>query len=404
MSRNFPDFLTAYLEYAADSFCPEKFHYWTGISVLAGALERKVWVVRQNFNLYPNLYILLLSFPGMGKSSAGNIGVNEFLSQLESDAGKISLLGTQQSQAAFIQQMQYFKEFYVGKKQHTHASHFFYASEGSNALNEIAGGGSIISTLTDFYDCPPFWKKVLMKVETPIHNACCNLLACATFSFLEQLVPRKEAEGGFASRLLYVVQDEVVIREPKWAHEKRDKDMKEKLLSDLRQIYLLSGPFTPSAAFIAHYEEWFPKQDAYTQGLKSERMQRFLARKHTNVLKLAMICSVSEGDSMTLELRHWERAMELMNEVEAKLPRVVNHSINKESQHGINYTIMKTLETSGGIQEHNSLLRALIQGGADTARFEFVLSQMAACHLISVEFGTGGRRRYKLLADPNDYL
>ena len=81
--RNFDNFLSSYMDYAVDGFCPDEFHFWTGVSVIAGALERKVWTnVTAQWTLYPNLYVLLISNPAIGKSSAGNKGVIELLREV----------------------------------------------------------------------------------------------------------------------------------------------------------------------------------------------------------------------------------------------------------------------------------------------------------------------------------
>ncbi len=213
--RNFPDFLSAYLEFSRDGFCPDQFHFWTGISAVSGALERKVWVTRGAKRVFPNTYVLLIARPGVGKSSAGEIGVS-LLRRLGTEENRIRFIADQNSQASFISQFAGFNTFYGGNKEHTHASRYFFASEGSNSLSEIKGGGSILPVLTDFYDCPSEWNKNLKMSDERLFNVSCSMLACATFAFLNELIPQREVEGGFASRLMFIVQDEIFVRSPKW--------------------------------------------------------------------------------------------------------------------------------------------------------------------------------------------
>jgi len=406
VARNFPDWLTAYAEYSLDAFCPEKFHFWTGVSTLAGALERRVWIHRETFNLYPNVYILLVARPGMGKSSATNIGMNEFLKRLSPGDGEINFIGTQNSEASFIEQMSRFKVFHVNGQPHSHSSGFLYASEASNSLKEMVGGGTILSALTEFYDCPSHWKKVLMTKSTSMDNVCCNVLAGCTFSFLKELVPEAQSAGGFASRLLYVIQDEVTVRSPKWRNVGRSGSVREKLFSDLEQIYALAGPFDPLPEFTEAYEEWFPQQDAYVQTLASERLQHFLARKHTNILKLAMLCSVSESNDLKLTRAHWERALSLMDSVEIDLPKIVNHSVDTRTQKGLNYLVLKALQEEGqeGALEKSDLLRILGQRGAEVGKIEHTLKFMHDSKMIRIEISAQGKFRCKLLVDTKDYL
>ena len=68
MPRILPDWLDAWEEHFSSSPCPTLFRKWTGISLLAGAMERKCWVYSMEKDLYPNLYIILVSPPAGGKS------------------------------------------------------------------------------------------------------------------------------------------------------------------------------------------------------------------------------------------------------------------------------------------------------------------------------------------------
>jgi hypothetical protein len=214
MARHFPDWLTAYAEYAQDAFCPEKFHFWTGAATIAGALERRVWVHRGSFDLYPNIYVLLIAKPGIGKSASSSVGMNDMLRHLGTGNDAVHFLATQSSDASFAKQFESFKVFHVKGQPYTHSSKFLYASEASNALKEIVGGGEVTAALTEFYDCPPFFKKSLMGYNVDLKNVCCNLLAGCTFEYLKALVPEAQSGGGFASRMIYVVQDEPLAVAP----------------------------------------------------------------------------------------------------------------------------------------------------------------------------------------------
>lgn len=405
MKRNFEDWLTAYADYAQDSFCPPKFHFWTGVSAVAGALERKVWTQLETFKLYPNAYILLVARPGVGKSSAMNMGI-DMLKQLKSDAGEINFLATQNSEASFNNQMTCWKTFFVGDVTHTQSAGYFYASEASNSLKEIPGGGDITSALTEFYDCPPYWRKNLVAKDIEVKNACCNVLAGSTFSFLNELIPQQKVEGGFASRLLYVIQDDLFKRNPKWSPQGKDLERREALISDLQRVYSLTGTFKPTPEIIKTFEEWFPLQDEYAQGLKSARMQHFIARKHTNILKLAMICSAAESDDLILDVRHWERAKFLVEEVESNLSKIIDHSVNKQTQQGLNHTILNALAKEGkeGVLERPALMASLMRHHVDQTKIESTINFMHNSGVIKIEMGGAGKMRYRLLVDAKDYF
>jgi hypothetical protein len=403
MTRHYPDWLTAYEDYAKDDFCPQKFHFWTGVSVLAGTLERRVWSDSGNFKLYPNVYVLLIARPGMGKSTASGIGIDQMLSRLDSDNGKINFIANQNTDASFVQQMTKQKRFSLNGEEHIQSASFFYASEASNSLKEVKGGGDIISGLTDTYDCKEHFSKKLAGQPEPfvITNGCCNFLACSTFEFLARLIPETQIEGGFASRIIYVIQDETLIRTPKWKAEKASAETQQLLLEDLHQIYALAGEFQATPEVQRKFESWFPKQDAFSQGLKSTKMQHFISRKHTNVRKLAMICSASESNSLLIEMKHWERAQNLITDVEDRLEKIIEHSNDRTSQGGINSILISILAKANarGPMNKKDLMNEIVRKGLDSTKITSTLNSMLDAHIVGLE--SGG---YRLLVDAKDYL
>lgn len=406
MSRHFPDFLSSYMEYAVDGFCPDKFHFWTGISIVAGALERKVWIPFENDRkIFPNLYVMLVSHPGIGKSSAGNRGVMNILRKISSEQGEVNMLPAQITEARLVEVMSRWKKFYIGTKETTQSSGYFYASEASNSLKEIMGGGDIMACLTEFYDCADKWEKGTVKSgEITISNLCLNMLAGCTFDYLRQLIPARNIMGGYASRNLFIVQDERFVRSPKWNEANHDNGvMKQKLINDLSRIYTLTGAFQATPEFQAAYEKWFPEHDSYVQGLTNEKIQALLARKQTNVLKLSMIMSVIESDSMKLELPHWERALALITELEKDLPRIISASTEKDSQQEGTNLIVHTLAQHAGQWGAGRLKRKMLFSGIQPIRIDSILEYMVKNGVLElIRHGAG--LDYKLLVNPKDYL
>ena len=85
--RNYPNFLNAYLQLHMDQFVPAKFHYWAGVSIVAAALERKVWLPwSQTVTYYPNIYTLLVGRPAIGKSTAVDPAM-EFIRDMNVNGG-----------------------------------------------------------------------------------------------------------------------------------------------------------------------------------------------------------------------------------------------------------------------------------------------------------------------------
>lgn len=62
------DLITDFLELTKHVLSPDIYRLWGAISLVAGALERRVWLSNSQGNVYPNMYVILVGPPGTGKS------------------------------------------------------------------------------------------------------------------------------------------------------------------------------------------------------------------------------------------------------------------------------------------------------------------------------------------------
>lgn len=401
--RNFPDFLDAYFEYSRDDFCPDPFHYWTGVSTVAAALERKVWLPwSKTLNYYPNIYTLLVSLPGMGKSSAANVGV-----ALLRDATEVRFIPEQITEAKFIESMGRRKTFVFGDKEIQHSSAFYYASEASSSLKNVYG--DFIAMLTDFYDCRDIWEKATMKSgEVRLKNICVNVLAGCTFDYLGKLITDDNIMGGFASRILYVIHDEKKVRNPGWNDTiKHDEKLHKKLVEDLHVIHNLKGRFRADEGFKKRYMEWFPKFDEARQGIESEKMQSLLVRKSTNLMKLCMIVSASRRNDLLLKEEDWVTAMRRLDKIEAQLPKMLRAAQMKDtqSQRSLNLAILSCLDDSPTKKLKENVLKGkLLAQGFDPTKVIGTIQFMCASGTQIKQIVIDGKPGYELLVDPNEHL
>ena len=403
--RNYPNFLEAYCQYAGDQFCPPQFHLWTGLSIIAGALERKVWVKPTAKSLFPNLYVLLVSHPQVGKSTALDRGT-DLLEHLRAEYNHdFKMIPEQATEAALIELMNILSSYQVPQATNNtmFSSGFFYASEASSSAlkNEH---GDFNATLTRFYDCPTVFRKKLKgdKHTTEIPHVCFNVLAGTTFDFLKRLVNEESVMGGLASRFIYVTCRDRFVRTPKWGYTRgTDLAMRGKLLADLVEIHKMVGEFKPTPEFIALWESAHPEHDKYLIGLDSTRVESLKARKLTNLTKVCMLLSASEGDSYVLTADHWHKAEKLMEEVMADNTLILSSAIigKTDTQAGLNQLILQTLRKSGGNMRLSDLRKVIIKQGNDFAKLMPTLEFMGSAGQVKLDFNGGGN--VKLLADPD---
>jgi hypothetical protein len=405
MARHFPSFLEAYYNYSEDHFCPSKFHHWVGRSIVAAALQRKVGLRQGKITHIPNIYVMLVSHPAVGKSTSMDVGM-DLIEQLRSEHNpNFNIIPNQATEAALIKLMGVQERFEIPGAPDLlpHSSGFFFASEASaSALQNTFG--SFNSTLTAFYDCPKFFRKQLagQNEMTVIENSCMNVLAGSTFEYLKSLVNEQTVFGGFASRLIYVVASERKVREAKWSevHEV-DYGMRGRLLEDLAQIHRLVGPVTATKDFMQCYEKWQPEFDQMRIDMNSPRLESLISRKGTNLIKLSIILSVSESNDLKVTQKHFEEASRIMDEVteDNKLVLSMAMMANKESQSGVNQFIGQSLKRLGGKCSMAKLKQLAMMNGNNVQQLQMTIDMMIGSAMLKSD-GT----MIELLVDPDTHL
>jgi len=408
MARNFPCFLTAYSEYARDGFVPDRFHEWVGRSILAAALERKVTLKQGRVYHCPNIYVMLVSHPAVGKSTAIDAGC-DLIEKLRKDhKPHFRIIPNQATEPALIDMMKIIEKYPLPVDPNillSQSAGFFYASEASaSALQNTCG--DFVAAMTAFYDCPRYFRKKTKgeKDETVIENSCMNMLAGSTFNYLKTLVNEQSVLGGFASRLIYVVESERTVKHTKWG-ESRDfnSDMGRKLVADLAEINKLVGPMRPTQGFTECWEAWKPEFDQFIIDLSSERRESINSRKGTNLLKLSMILSVSESDDLVLTEKHFEQALGIIEDVYKDTASILTAAAlaDKTSQAGVTQLVGQTLKKNGGSLPMKTLKNLCLGNGNDLQMISHTIDFMLGSGAIQLDPVNG---RVLIVVDPDTYL
>ena len=370
MSRHFKDFISAYMNFAQDEFCPQNFHFWSGLSMLSAAIERKVWIkMVDQVDIYPNLYVWLIGEPASGKSTAVRIAGN-LLDEALPGLAKISENITD---AKMVQEMQASTMIWDNPQTHQQeriTPGYLCAPEANITFKE-GECHSIFASLTDWYDCPKLCRKgTSTQGSYELPNVYCSMLVGCTPAHLQKVIPVKEAAGGFASRLTYIVHDEPMVKRPDWFPETKDqlnpnrqKERDERaakrkqiylaLCADLRNINQLSGSIVPTVEAMEVYSAWFQEVQEEMNATKSQILKHFLARRHVNVLKIAMLLTISRGNEMTMVAEYVTTAIKLIDETLDKIQKVVNISAaGGNPQADLNMAIFEMLGNGQAVPKH----------------------------------------------------
>lgn len=325
--RNFPDLLEAWMEYNRHSIAPKIYQRWSFVSVIAGALERKVWLTKNHHTgWYPNLYLFLVGPPGSGKS----VTAEAAMSLLQEVPG-IEFLADQVNAVSLFHDLSAIgrkKIFRWNGEAYPHSAATIFASEAATTFIEQYKGGGIITALTNLYNGGPLGWSMRHGVSrstrgdgsVACYNPCINLLACSTPAWLmTRCMTRDDAEGGFGSRILIVVNYDELVDDGVWDSGEIASDMKLRMaiIEDLKQVAKLAGPYSSDLSFRAAWQEVTKRHNAEMEvRARSGVLGGYQQRKLTQLIKLTMILAASRRNDLVVTGKDLEDAWTMLAQIE----------------------------------------------------------------------------------------
>lgn len=348
MSRACKDWLTAFCDYAGYGEAPRQMYQWVGISTLAGALRRRVWIDQFYFRWHPNFYVILVAPPGIvSKSTTAGIGM-DLLRQVPGIRFGPEVVTWQALVSAFADAGEAFE--YNGEW-HTMSPITIESSEFGNLLNPQ--DKDMVDMLVNLWDGKQgnFEKRTKGSGTDIIQNPWINLIACTTPAWIAGNFPEYMIGGGFTSRCVFVYAEAKAkyVAYPYLNVPSQLGQLKDQLIHDLEHISTsLAGPFTLTPDAVAWGEKWY--QEHYEKpnpALDDARFGGYRARKQTHIHKLSMILSASCRDDMTITSADLCKANEMVTELEAVMPFVFSQIGQDQSAYHIQ-RMVNFLKKSGG--------------------------------------------------------
>jgi hypothetical protein len=348
--RNFPDWIEAYKKYSSNSEAPDKFHFWTAVSAIAGALRRQVYFPMGHFNWYPNFYIIFVAPPGIvSKSSTAAIGMS-LLKQVKgikfgADSTTWQALATNFSESRTTY-------MFDGKLQ-VMCAMTLVSSELGTLLKPQ--DGEMMDVFVDLWDGRDgTWTKATKtQGKDEVVNPWINVIGCTTPAWIGQNMNEYIVGGGFTSRTVFVYADQKrrLVAYPGDDMAFNHDLIKQQLIDDLSQISKLCGAYSLTPEAKAWGEQWY--SDHYTKTpthLKNDRVGGYVARKQTHIHKLAMVLAASKGNSLLIDLDTIKMAEAMVTQTETDMPKVFSEIGKADAARDIG-TIISHVRAVGGISK-----------------------------------------------------
>lgn len=299
-------------------------HFWTGVSTIAGALRRRVWIDQGYFKWHANHYIILVAPPGVvSKSTTAAIGMN-LLRQIPGINFGPDVVTWPALVTAFASVNE---QFELSGEWHTQCALTLESSEFGNLVNPQ--DREMIDLLVTLWDSKQggFDKRTKTSGNDKIENPWINLIACTTPAWIAGNFPEYVIGGGFTSRCLFVFSDrkEKLVAYPATHIPRATIEIKQKLIDDLSHIAInLCGPYSLTKEAIEWGEVWYKEHNEHPpEKLSSDdRFGGYLARKQTHIHKLAMIIAAACRDELRIDVMDLALANKMVSDLEEDMQKV----------------------------------------------------------------------------------
>jgi len=363
------EFLEQYRLYTQGNETPEIIHLWLGLATLAGAAGKMYWLKRGFFNIYLNLYILLIGPPGI-ISKTTSMGISEDLLE-EIGADVYSGTITKAKMVEDMVDSMKTCELDCGES-FVHSSVIYMADEFNAVLS--SGGQDIVQFLTEIYSKDRKYKsRTKGSGQYEIPHPALTLVGNMVPAWFGKNLATDMSATGLLARFIPIYADV-----PRGSYSlpvvsKEQEEARGKALEILFYVITHNGELVMSEEAEKRYDDWYNKQEI--DPTEDARIADYLVRKiRTYSLKVAGLMAL--GDARTeVQVVDLERAFDLLDEVDKRIRLAyMMAGANPYAVH-IN-RVLKILESSESGSVNLKQIARMLRTDLDVEGFRSVIEQI----------------------------
>tara|TARA_E500000331_G_scaffold357169_1_gene417846 strand:- start:938 stop:2164 length:1227 start_codon:yes stop_codon:yes gene_type:complete len=364
-------FIGQYMEYMSVVETAESYDFWCALWAIGVNCGRTVYINRPNSFVYLNWYIILAAESGTTRKSTAISAIRKLISE---DCPIITGKTSPENLEILLHQ----ETIKSGKA---------VSSLAINELVTILGREGYMSTmpglLTDLYDCPEVRKSpgTIKSGELTHNNVYVNFLSASTPSWLVTAINPSVIEGGFTSRVIFVVDDarKKSIAWPKQREEGEDERIKRTLTKSCDAARVL-GSIGISTGGLKKYTNWYNSRPSHTDPFQSS----FEAREDDHLLRLAGCLAINDG-VLEIQSRHIGYASKIISSVKGGATQLFggDFSVRARLTNAISRVREILIEVDQDGIRHSDLQRRIVRR-ADAKELRMLIDIMHECGMVQI--------------------
>lgn len=300
------DFISQYLAYTQDTEAPAIYHRWSILAAMSAYMGRTYYVKHGHFNIYPNLYVILLGGAGTRKNTAINLAKKTLRS-----AGYRTIAPTKTTKEKFfIDLSEQGSPGSEGVVEDILEQNLFGGGSGSNGIDHNSSicheifiasgefntffGNNILDFLTDLGEMWDFEGAFESKIKNGksivVYNPTISILGGNTPTLFSSTFPPEIIGQGFFSRTLLIYGERT--REKITFPQEPAPEATAAIVESLQRFRAFSQTqVSCSKSAQALINKIYHAPDSLTD----PRFESFYNRRLTILFKLCTIVAVSYG-------------------------------------------------------------------------------------------------------------
>jgi uncharacterized protein DUF3987 len=314
--------LDSYVQYASISEAPKIFHFWAGVSAVAGALRRHVWFDQIKFRWFPSFFIVFVAPPGIATKSTTADGSMDLLREVPGIHFGPDEVTWQSLVTTFAASSE---NFQIGDEWHPQSPITVLCSEFGMYM-DFRDTKMVNLHITLWDGRNRFEKQTKGSGNDVVEAPWINLLACTTPQWISANMDENTIGGGFTSRCIFVYGD---TKERPIAYLKKEAkfdygSLRADLIHDLEWIATkVLGEYVMDEDAEVWGTAWYAKLWGETYTLENEDwVNNYLSRKQAHLHKLAMVIAASRRDETIITLSDIKLAEVMLNSTEEHAHKV----------------------------------------------------------------------------------
>lgn len=316
-----------FLEFGRHTPSPERFRKWAAIHAIGASAERRVWSSINGMKLHPNLYLMLVGPPGVGKSIAIN-PVSELLRKSQT----VNIAPTDMTKQGLLDML-----ITCGKGAIIAGTPFDYhfmsicISELSNFMSQY--DGALAGLLTDLFDCPPILEEKKRGVpggsKVIPYPGLSFIMGTATQN-LGATITDEMWGSGFMARVILIYSDHLIRpgdAKSMFSVPVKSESLAAEIDATLRRIGELKGEMIWDFGAQQNLWEFWTKEED-TAPIHN-RLAHYTTRRWMHVGKLCMIAALAE-ERMVILPQDFQVAKAWLLDAESQMSEVFKGMVSHE--------------------------------------------------------------------------